>query len=83
MSALPYEPCQPRHGSCALMSGHKGPHHGYPEDIAPIIAEGVRKFVAWVAINRAFNGSNHDHGQSLYNECLNAALPTWAEEWLA
>ncbi len=25
--------CKPVHGSCALLSDHKGPHHGYPDDI--------------------------------------------------
>lgn len=45
-------------------------------------AEALREFVRWVAINRAYNGSDHQHGQSLYNECLNASLPEWAEEWL-
>ena len=42
----------------------------------------VTEFVAWVATQRAYNGSDHPHGQSLYNECLNAALPDWADQWL-
>lgn len=43
----------------------------------------VRSFVAWVATHRAYNGSNHSpHAQSLYNECINAVLPEWAEQWI-
>jgi hypothetical protein len=30
--------CTPVYGSCALLSGHAGPHHGYPENIAAIVA---------------------------------------------
>lgn len=44
-------------------------------------AEVVNEFVHWVAVARAHNGSEHQHGQSLYNECINAALPEWAREW--
>ena len=43
----------------------------------------LREFVQWVATQRAYNGSDHRHGQSLYNECLNAVLPQWAEEFIA
>lgn len=58
--------------------------------VARIVAERTRgareqavlDFTHWVAINRAYNGSDHPHGQSLYNECLNSALPTWAMEYL-
>jgi len=45
--------------------------------------DAVREFANWVATQRAYNGSEHDYGQSLYNECINAVLPTWAEEWAA
>lgn len=44
--------------------------------------EGLREFAHWVAVGRAYNGSNHERGQSLYNECLNAVLPTWVEEFI-
>lgn len=44
-------------------------------------ADGAREFAAWVATNRAYNGSDHKHGQALYNECLNVVLPTWAAEF--
>ena len=44
-------------------------------------AEVVEEFAQWVATNRAYNGSDHERGQSLYNECLNAVLPTWAREF--
>ena len=43
----------------------------------------LREFVQWVATQRAYNGSDHRHAQSLYNECINAALPRWAEEFIA
>ena len=36
MTGPTYEPadwCQPQYGSCALLSGHEGPHHGYPQNI--------------------------------------------------
>ena len=36
MTSPTYEPadwCQPQYGSCALLSGHEGPHHGYPQNI--------------------------------------------------
>ncbi|WP_418060825.1 hypothetical protein [Pimelobacter simplex] len=46
-------------------------------------AAAARDFAHWVATQRAYNGSDHEHGQSLYNECINAVLPTWAEEWAA
>lgn len=29
--------CTPMYGSCALLSGHVGPHHGYPENIAALL----------------------------------------------
>jgi hypothetical protein len=45
-------------------------------------AEALRDFVQWVASNRAHNGSDYPHGQSLYNECINAVLPHWAADWL-
>lgn len=45
-------------------------------------AEALLAFVQWVATNRAFNGSDYRRGQSLYNECINAALPLWAADWL-
>lgn len=45
--------------------------------------DAVREFANWVSTQRAYNGSEHEHGQSLYNECINAVLPTWAEEWAA
>lgn len=38
-------------------------------------------FAQWVATNRAYNGSDHEHGQSLYNECLNAVLGQWALDY--
>lgn len=44
-------------------------------------AEALMEFAQWVATNRSYNGSDHRHGQSLYNECLNAVLPTWASEF--
>lgn len=50
--------------------------------VAEAEAREVLDFVHWVAIARAHNGSEHQHGQSLYNECINAALPTWAAEYL-
>lgn len=46
-------------------------------------AKAVIDFAQWVATNRAYNGSDHQHGQLLYNECLNAVLPTWALEYVA
>ena len=36
MTGPTYEPadwCQPQYGSCALLFGHEGPHHGYPQNI--------------------------------------------------
>lgn len=51
--------------------------------VAEIVAAEVLDFAQWVASNRAYNGSDHRHGQSLYNECLNAVLPTWAIEFAA
>jgi hypothetical protein len=33
--------CEPLYGSCALLSGHRGPHHGYPEDIEAIVAHRI------------------------------------------
>lgn len=45
--------------------------------------EVVREFVQWVASNRAYNGSDYQRGQSLYNECLNGVLGLWAEDFLA
>lgn len=52
MSDLPYEPCQPMYGSCALLPGHHSPHHGYPEDIRAILAlprpEADRPTGAWM-----------------------------------
>lgn len=50
--------------------------------VEAIRASAVREFVQWVATGRAYNGSDHPHAQSLYNECLNAVLPEWAEEFL-
>lgn len=48
-----------------------------------VAAEAVLEFVAWIARARAHNGSESQYGQSLYNECINAALPVWAAEWMA
>jgi len=49
-----------------------------------VVEDALREFVQWVATQRAFNGSDHSpHAQALYNECLNAVLPEWAEQWLA
>lgn len=42
----------------------------------------LAEFAQWVASNRAYNGAP-DPGQALYNEQINAVLPTWAEEFLA
>lgn len=50
--------------------------------VAEAGARAVLDFVHWVAIARAHNGSEHQYGQSLYNECINAALPTWAADYL-
>lgn len=50
-------------------------------DVAAAKAEGAAEFAAWVAYSRAYNGSDYLNGQSLYNECINAALPKWAMEW--
>lgn len=47
-----------------------------------VAATAVAEFAHWVAIARAYNGSDHERGQSLYNECLNAVLLTWAQEWV-
>jgi hypothetical protein len=47
------------------------------EERARVVAD----FAHWVATNRAYNGSEHLHGQSLYNECINAVLSTWAWEF--
>lgn len=47
------------------------------------VAATLRDFVQWVAVHRAFNGSDHAHGQGLYDECLNVELPTWAEDFIA
>lgn len=44
-------------------------------------AEVLGDFVGWVATSRAYNGSEHKRGQSLYNEGLNEVLPHWALEW--
>ncbi len=49
--------------------------------LAPIRAPTVVDFAQWVATNRAYNGSDHPHGQSLYNECLNGVLPLWALQY--
>ena len=55
------------------------------ELLAPLVEQAKREaaaeFAHWVATHRAYNGSDHERGQSLYNECLNAVLPTWAAEW--
>lgn len=40
--------------------------------------EAVLAFAEWVAYRRAYNGSDHTRGQSLYNESLNGVLPDWA-----
>lgn len=53
-----------------------------PEGTAETEAALLRRFVEWIATDRAYNGSDHQHGQSLYNECLNAALPLWVEDFL-
>lgn len=51
------------------------------ELLASVSAEAVQEFAAWVANNRAYNGSK-DPGQSLYNDGINGALPKWAEDWI-
>lgn len=43
MSKKSLKPCIPLYGSCALFEGHRGPHHGYPENIAAIRAEARRE----------------------------------------
>lgn len=64
-------------------SAHRARH--LTDHIAPLIEQarrdGAAEFAHWVATQRAYNGSDHDHGQSLYNECINGVLPTWAVEW--
>ena len=51
------------------------------ERVAGERAEAAFAFADWVARARAYNGSDHERGQVLYDECLNAVLPKWAVEW--
>lgn len=44
-------------------------------------ADAATDFAAWVATDRAYNGSEHPRGQSLYNECINEVLREWAVEY--
>ena len=46
-------------------------------------AQYVAGLADWVASNRAHNGSTHKHGQSLYNEGLNAVLHDWCKDYIA
>lgn len=54
-----------------------------PELLEKVRAQAVLDFVAWVAVSRAYNGSDYRHGQPLYNTSINAALPEWAVDWIA
>lgn len=57
-------------------------HDGLAERTRAAVERALREFPEWVATNRAYNGSEWPHGQSLYNECLNAVLSEWAADYL-
>lgn len=58
-------------------------HFDFKTVPVPGLQRVLDEFVQWVATNRAYNGTDHEHGQALYNECLNVVLPVWAADFLA
>jgi hypothetical protein len=46
------------------------------------VAGRLGQFTEWVACTRAYNGSPHHRGQSLYNESLNEVLLPWAADFV-
>lgn len=45
-SAAAIRACTPVYGSCALLSGHRGPHHGYRDNVAAIVELAVKDALA-------------------------------------